>query len=462
MNTLDGSSQLAQAVHFCVSGHVAADHAIVGEWSRQDFSSRSTAFYDSNDIGGTLLMLPAACVSALHGAPDPRNLTQLTTVAKAGASMTFSLVGAIGVVFVMLALAELVGLRRATWWSLAFVIATGLLGYIKGTWDVLPAATAVAMLVWVAVRCRLGRDGPRRTLLLAALAVGLGGLCRYTLAPFLIVGGIAAVWPAIRGASTRHRVEGAIVLTAVLMPDFVWNQIRTGEFWKPGEANPKFGHLDLTTHYLLSTFGLFFGIREGLLFFAPVCLLGYVAALIYIVRSPRGTARAAWAIGLAMAVAYVVTICLLHAWEVFGWGPRYLIPLFPVLFVVAVLAIERGLIPRALGYACVAVGTLTQLPLVFADWAAVVAVVGVDHRAPNPIIGLWWSMLDGLATGHGFGQVSDPRALQVPDTWWWHVIAHHVPHLIGPVLLVVAAGGIIWASLRTARPAAPSDTRPST
>jgi hypothetical protein len=371
--------------------------------------------------------------------------------------MTFSVVGAIGVVFVMLALAELVGLRRATWWSFAFVIATGLLGYIKGTWDVLAAATAVAMLVWVAVRCWLGRDGPRRTLLLAALAVGLAGLCRYTLAPFLLVGGVAAVWPAIRDASTRHRVEGAIVLIATLMPDFVWNQIRTGAFWKPGEANPKFGHPDLTIHYLLSTFGLFFGIREGLVFFAPVCLLGYAGALMYVARS-RGTARAAWATGLAMAAAYVVTICLLHVWEVFGWGPRYLIPLFPVLFVVAVLAIERGLIPRAVGYATVAVGTLTQLPLAFADWHAVVAVVGVDHRAPDPIIGLWRSMLDGLATGRGFGQVSDPRALQVPDSWWWHVVAHHLPHLVGPALLVAAAAGIIWAILRAARPGAPSAT----
>jgi hypothetical protein len=139
-----------------------------------------------------------------------------------------------------------------------------------------------------------------------------------------------------------------------------------------------------------------------------------------------------------------------------------LIPLFPVLFVVAVLAIERGLIPRAVGYATVAVGTLTQLPLAFADWHAVVAVVGVDHRAPDPIIGLWRSMLDGLATGRGFGQVSDPRALQVPDSWWWHVVAHHVPHLVGPVLLVAAAAGVIWAVLRAARPGAPSATPLST
>jgi len=248
MNTLatDGSSQLAQAVHFCVTGHLAASHQITAEFSPKDVSSRSL-FYDSNDIGGTALMLPAACLGAQRG---------------------------------------------ATLWALAFLFSTGFLAYVKGTWDVLPAATAVAMLAWVAVRCRLGRDRPRRTLLLAALAVGLAGLCRYTLAPFLIVGAVAAIWPAIIGASRRERIEGAALLIALLVPDLVWNQIRTGRFGKPAEANPKaaFGHPHLTLHYLLSIFAVFFGIRDGLLFYAAVCLLGYacVVACIARPRGPRG------------------------------------------------------------------------------------------------------------------------------------------------------------------------------
>ena len=458
----DGSSQLAQAVHFCVSGRVAATHPIGSEFEGQDFFSRSKSFYDANDVGGTLLMLPAACASALHGARDPATVGQLTTVAKAGASMTFAVVGALGVVFVMLALSELVGLERACWWALAFLFATGFLAYVKGLWDVLPAATAVAMLGWVAVRCLVGRDGPRRTLILAALAVGLAGLCRYTLAPFLIVGAVAAIWPAIRDATIRQRVEGAAVLVLVLMPDFVWNQVRTGAFWKPGQANPAWAYLNpqLTGHYLLSTFGLFFSIRWGLLFFAPICLLGYACVLIYIVRS-RGATSTAWVVGLAVAVAYVVTISLVHTWNVFGWGPRYLVPLLPVLFVVVVVAIERGIIPKALGYACVAAGMLTEFPLVFADWNAVAAVVGRDHRAPDEIVGLWRSMLDGIASGRGFGQVMDPRALQVPDVWWWHVVAKHLPHLLGPVLLVAAAAGIVGATVAAARTGDASRLRPS-
>lgn len=466
MNTsaTDGASQLAQAVHFCVTGHLAAGHAITSEFSPRGFSSTS-AFYDSNDIGGTLLMLPAACIAALHGARDPASLSELTNVAKAGASMTFSVIGAIGVVFVMLALAELVGLRRSSWWALAFLFSTGFLAYVKGTWDVLPAATAVAMLVWVTVRCRVGKDGARRTLMLAALAVGLASLCRYTLAPFLAVAAVAAVWPAVRDASVRQRVEATALLAALLVPDFVWNQMRTGAFWKPGQANPgaafdNYPHL--TLHYLLSTFGLFFGIHEGLLFYAPVCLLGYVGVVAYIARS-RGGARLAWATGLALAMAYVVTISVLHIWETFAWGPRYLVPLYPALFVIAALAIERRLIPRALGYASVVAGTLVGFPLVFANWHAVVAIVGIDHRAPNAIVGLWRSMIDGLATGHGFGAIttlvgpgyggdSSSYALQVPDVWWWHLIARDVPHVLGPLALVGVGAAITKWIIAAARP----------
>jgi hypothetical protein len=257
MNSLDGSSALVQAVHFCVSGHVAASHPLTSEFSPQNVSSRS-AFYDANDVGGTGLMLPAACVAALDGAPDPATLWALTSVAKVGASLTFSLVPATGVVFVLLALAELVGLRRATRWALAFLLATGFLAYLKATWDVLPAASAVAMLVWVTVRCRLGLDLPRRTLLLGGLAVGLAGLCRYSLAPFLIIGATAALWPAVRAATVKARVESALALVAVLLPNFVANQVRTGAFWKPGQDNPAFHNEPaVTVHYLLSTLGMF-------------------------------------------------------------------------------------------------------------------------------------------------------------------------------------------------------------
>ena len=99
---------------------------------------------------------------------------------------------------------------------------------------------------------------------------------------------------------------------------------------------------------------------------------------------------------------------------------------------------------------------------IFANWHAVVAVVGIDHRDPDAIVGLWRTMLHGIATGHGFGAINtltppnyghDAHAVgrQVPDSWWWHVVAHHVPHLLGLFVLLGAGAAIIAATLATAR-----------
>jgi hypothetical protein len=60
-------------------------------------------------------------------------------------------------------------------------------------------------------------------------------------------------------------------------------------------------------------------------------------------------------------------------------------------------------------------------------------------------------MLDGLVRGHGFGQVTDPRALQVPDVWWWHVVANHAPHVAGVCVLVAAAAAVVVKVVRALR-----------
>jgi hypothetical protein len=449
LDTFDGSSELAEAVHVCATGHVAATRPITSEFVPKNFASRSTAFYDANDLGGTLLMLPAACLGVVDGAKDPADTSQLTTVTKGLASLTFAAVGGIAAVFMLYALTELVGLAAGAWWTLAFLFATGFLAYVKGTWDVLPAATGVAMLAWVVVRAT-ARANPmrsRRALLLAAAAVGIASLARYTLTPFLIVAAAAALWPVLCRARRSARIQAAGLLTLALISSFAWNEVRTGEFWRPGQAYAAFGHPDLSAHYLLSTVGLFFGIQEGLLFFAPICLLGYFAVLQCAHRA-HGTLRGRWLQGLILAVAYVVTVCLLHAWEVFGWGPRYLVPIFPALFAIAVYAIQHGIIPRLIGYAAVVFGLVTQIPLVFADWHALVAVVGLDSRAPNPIVGLWASMLDGLLRGYGIGSAGDPRALQVPDTWWWHSVANHLSHVIGLLVLLMLIAGLLLVFAR--------------
>jgi hypothetical protein len=188
---------------------------------------------------------------------------------------------------------------------------------------------------------------------------------------------------------------------------------------------------------------MFFGLSHGLLFFAPICLLAYLGAVVYIVRS-SGSHRLAWIVGLGSTVAYTVAVCALHFWAQLGWGPRYLVPLFPVLFLVGVITIERRLIPRAIGYALAALGLLTQLPLALANWHAIVVVVGKDPRVPDPIVGLWRSAIHGIIHGYGIGSAGEARALEVPDVWWWHMVGEHAPHIVGLLVLLAGFAILIW------------------
>lgn len=437
MNSGDGASELTQALHICATGHIAASKPL-GEGFRNFTGPHS--WYDANDFGGMALMLPAACVGAAHGASGAVSQYELPTVAKAGASLTYALIGGLAVAFVFLSLSELTTLRRSWWWSLAFLFATGFLAYTKATWSVLPAATAVAAVAWLAIRSSKDLDSPRKTVYLTALAVGAGGLARYSLLPFLTVGAIAAVFPALRQLSKGELVLAGCVLLAMTLPDFAYNALRTGEFWKPAQTAQDH---KVTLSYVLGTPGLFFGIQHGLLFFAPICLLGYAGAALGAIRS-QGELRWRWLVGIGAAVAYAVVVVLVQDWSKFGWGPRYLVPLLPALFLAAVFAAERLPRFRPVAYASVGLGLLTQVPLAFANWNALAAVVGHDSRAPDQIVGLWRSTLHGLVHGVGFGKVEDLRVLQVPDTWWWHAVAGHAPHLLGLLAIVALVGGLAW------------------
>jgi len=474
----DSRSQLTEAAHFCNTGHVSARHKLTGDFVPKHFTEDAGVWYDANDIGGTLLVLPSACASALFGQKNPHHTTSLVTGAKVGASLTFAIVGGIGVAFLFLTLARLIGDRRAFWWTVAFLFATAYLAYVRGIWNVLPAAAAISGLMYAiglqfpeGTLPRISGAGvpeqpatapeapaaahPMRVLCGAVVAVGLACLCRYSLGPFLIPAATLAMWPTIRRVTPRQRLLVVGLLLFMLLPDLWYNQLRTGRFWVPGEAAPQWEPLHITGQYLLGTLGMFFGVQRGLLFYAPVCLLGYAAVLALIWRT-RGFARIAWATALACAVAYATTVVLLHNWYVYGWGPRYLVPLLPVLFVATVVACETHVIPRAAAYIAVGFGLVTQAPVAFTNWHAMLAVVGVQDRAPNGITGLWNSFVHGLTTGRSFGGTKSPRTLEVPDTWWWHAVGSHLPYVIGIVIAAAGLAAVITYGARHANEASDS------
>jgi hypothetical protein len=363
----------------------------------------------------------------------------------------------------MLALAELMPLRRAFWWALAFLLSTGFLAYVKSTWDVMPAAVGVAALAWVTVRALKGVDPPRQTAYRAAWAVGVAVLFRFTLLPFLLIAALVILGQTLTRLSVGERVRASLLLVALLLPNFLYNTVRTGLPWRPGESAPQFPPGPrLTLHYALSTPGIFFGFHSGLLFFAPICILGLGAATWKgrdNTLAKNGGLR--WLTGVGAVIAYAAFVCAVHAWDVFGWGPRYLVPFIPAMFLIAVVSVERGYIPRPLGYSAVAVGLVTQAPLLVANWNALAAVVGRNRSEPNELVGIWDSAIRGVLHGTGIGAANDPRALQVPDTWWAHVLSDHgISYVVALAALAILLGGTAYLATRILRGSADATPGP--
>lgn len=461
MNSFDGSSQLAQAVHVCATGTIGTPTQVSTDFAPRHFGPALTAkvWYDANDVGSTLLMLPAGCIAVVGGAPDPHRVAELTSVAKVGSSLTFALLGGLAAIFVLLALAERLPLAWAWWGAVAFLITTGFLGYVKSTNSVGPAAAGTAAVCWLVIRSQT-RDEPRLTLYGVAVALGFAGLNRFSLLPFATVAAALALYPSRERYTRRQIVQAAGLLVLLTVPTFVFNAMRSGHFWEPGQAAPQFGGSPaLTASYVRGLPDMIFGLDRGLLFYAPLCFLGFFAALNLARRQQRDDRAVTLSI-IVMALAYVGVVSIAHEWRVFGWGPRYLIPLLPPLFVVAVYGVRGGWLSRPLALIGLLLGCATQLPLLVANWSAVLPLVGRDSRAPNPIVGLWRSALDGVVHGRGFGEATDPRALEAPDTFWWHGVAAHLPHYVGLFVLVGALAACAAAGAAVASD--PARAAPST
>lgn len=201
--------------------------------------------------------------------------------------------------------------------------------------EILLAAALGAELLGV---LRWRRGGGPRSAALAAAGFGLALLTKYAVLPVAL-----ALWlPALpafrrwRGAVAFVLVAGAFVALALH-----YNHVRTGSVWGTGyghQATPA----AFTTPLLIGLYGLLLSSGKGLAWFAPVAVLapaGFVAWW----RSDRWMA-------LAAAAGVTVTALLYAGFEHWAgdgsWGPRYLVPLLPVLVAAVAARLGQREMPR--------------------------------------------------------------------------------------------------------------------
>ena len=100
----------------------------------------------------------------------------------------------------------------------------------------------------------------------------------------------------------------------------------------------------LTGSMLCGLYGLFLSPNRGIFLFSPILLLAVVAVIKW-ERLDREL-RQLLSIYGAAAACYVLLISKMANWGAFGWGPRYLMPVLPLMFLAAacglMLAGPRG------------------------------------------------------------------------------------------------------------------------
>jgi hypothetical protein len=167
----------------------------------------------------------------------------------------------------------------------------------------------------------------------------------------------------------RAIVISIVVLTVVMTSSLDYNAMRTGSPLRPATATAQYLQ---TNNALTGTIphglgALFLSPNRGLFTFSPILL--FALALPALWRRVPAEQRTLLVCFGAGACAYTLLIAKMVNWGAFGWGPRYLVPILPVVFVAAATAIVYLFQSfRPLVIAVVSVSAILSLPPAIVNW----------------------------------------------------------------------------------------------
>jgi hypothetical protein len=253
-------------------------------------------------------------------------------------------------------------------------VATIVWPYSKYFWS-----EPLAMLFLVlAVRATLlaGRGGGLVTCLAAGLWLGLDGMTRIAMlagAPACAVYILAQRPPDLK---YRSLLAWAAGLLGPLMLIGWYNALRFGSPFDTGQTLAAFGRREDGGAPVLGLLAAFFSPGKGAIWYSPPL----VAALAALPAFWNGARPAALLLG-GIVVGHLITLGALGYW--FGeasWGPRYLVPLTPLLLAPLAAWFPPGRAHRKLALVAVAlaglIGTFLQLGPVATNYATYIAETG--------------------------------------------------------------------------------------
>jgi hypothetical protein len=283
--------------------------------------------YPKAALGEAIAAAPffaAGKLAALPFAPAKKEL-----VTRAVTSLLNAFVaGALGALLFLLFLQVGASPRGAVFWSVAACLATPVWVYAKSFLTEPLLALGLVAGVYGALRFR--DSGSPRHALLAGLGFGGAVLVKYAMLPAVVLLALPFA-PSLKRAKSAW--PGAVAVALCLVLALVYNAARTGTPFGSGYGRQATLSA-FSTPLFVGLYGLLLSSGKGVIWFAPLTVLVPAA----IPAAARRLGAVAWAI-VATLVASLLMYASFEHWAGDGsWGPRYLVPLVPLSFVLVVAA----------------------------------------------------------------------------------------------------------------------------
>jgi hypothetical protein len=330
-------------------------------------------YYEAHDIGNSLLLTPAALVGqALKPRSESGETRATILIAKTLASLIETALSALGCFYLFRLFTLFYKTRPALVLTILFIFATLYTAYFRTAWDVLPACNAVMILLYYSAKLLLAPAIRVRQAAPVAFWFGIACLFRFSLAPFLGLGLVIMLWN-VRKRTSSNAVLVAVSLAVVMfVPTLIFNALRTGSPLRSAGTLPQFrDQTSLTGNLAKGMFGLLLSPNRGLFFYSPILLL--LVLLPWCWRSMPSVVKSLLKAYLLPAFLYYLLIAKMLNWGAAGWGPRYLIPVLPILFLGAgAVAYELWSQPgvrRLLLVGLCLIGLVLSIPTLLVDYS---------------------------------------------------------------------------------------------